>query len=140
MTDLGSAMGMGGPVLPYAGRFGGFMPYRMGGGSGSSLSFQPRGDSGMITNRTSFRLSSMSGSMSFTGGMSSMSSGMGSALGSGSGALSGFGSSGGMGLGGGMSSMPGGRGLGVMPPSFGYPFRQPPSLLGPSSGGAGMSM
>jgi hypothetical protein len=27
-----------------------------------------------------------------------------------------------------------------MPPNFGYPFRQPPSLLSPSSSGAGMSM
>jgi hypothetical protein len=29
--------------------------------------------------------------------------------------------------------------MGVMPPNFGYPFRQPPSLVGPSSG-AGMTM
>src|SRR4051812_10021480 len=38
MTDVGSGMGMSGPVIPYAGKFGGFMPYRMGGSS--SLSFQ----------------------------------------------------------------------------------------------------
>jgi hypothetical protein len=36
--------------------------------------------------------------------------------------------------------MPGPGSTSVMPPSFGYPFYQPPSLLGPSSGGAGMSM
>jgi hypothetical protein len=39
-----------------------------------------------------------------------------------------------------MRRMSGSRGMGVMPPSFGYPFRQPPSLLSPSAAGAGMSM
>ena len=41
MPAAASGMGMSGPVIPYAGQFGGFMPYRMGGGS---LSFQSRGD------------------------------------------------------------------------------------------------
>ena len=41
------------------------------------------------------------------------------------------------GMGGGMP-MSGGKG--VMPPSFGYPFRQPPSLLSPSAASMGMSM
>ena len=36
-----TSMGVGGPIIPYAGNFGGFMPYRMGGGS--SLSFSSRG-------------------------------------------------------------------------------------------------
>jgi hypothetical protein len=31
-------------------------------------------------------------------------------------------------------------GMGVMPPSFGYPFRQPPSLVPAATPGAGMSM
>jgi hypothetical protein len=35
---------------------------------------------------------------------------------------------------------PRGAGPGVTPPSIGYPFRQPPSLLSPAAGGAGMSM
>ena len=57
-----------------------------------------------------------------------------------------IGSGGTMGLGrgtglGGMRCMSGGAGSSVMPPSIGYPFRQPPSLVSPSSGGmAGMSM
>jgi hypothetical protein len=36
--------------------------------------------------------------------------------------------------------MPGAGRPSVMPPSFGYPFYQPPSLVVPSSSGAGMSM
>ena len=43
------------------------------------------------------------------------------------------------GLGGGMNrAMDTGR-ESVMPPNFGYPFYQPPSLLGPSSSFMGMS-
>jgi hypothetical protein len=46
----------------------------------------------------------------------------------------------GMGLGGGTRQvMPGAGGMSVMPPNFGYPFYQPPSLLTPSSSG-GISM
>jgi hypothetical protein len=41
---------------------------------------------------------------------------------------------------GGMRRMPGAGGMGVMPPSIGYPFRQPPSLVGPPAPGMGMSM
>ncbi|HEV3165823.1 MAG TPA: hypothetical protein VGZ22_17475, partial [Isosphaeraceae bacterium] len=134
MSSSPSGMGMSGPVIPYAGKFGGFMPARMGGGS---LSFPSRDTSAMGTSRTSFSLSSMSG------GMSSMSGGMGG----GARSLSSFGSRGGMGLDGGMGlgsgmvrPMAGAKGMGVMPPSFGYPFYQPPSLLSPSSAGMGMSM
>jgi hypothetical protein len=132
MTDIGA--GMGGPVIPYAGKFGGFMSYRMG-GSGT-LSFQSRGTSPIGSGRTSFSLSPMSG------GMSSMSGGFGA----GSRTFSSFGTQGAMGpgggsgMGGGMNPTSGTRGMGVMPPSFGYPFRQPPSLLSPSSSGTGMSM
>jgi hypothetical protein len=43
-------------------------------------------------------------------------------------------------LGGGMQRMSGAGRSGVMPPSIGYPFRQPPSLLAPSTPGMGMSM
>jgi hypothetical protein len=131
MIATGSGMGMSGPVIPYAGNFGGFMPYRMGGGS---LSFQSRGTSPMASGRTSFSLSSTSG------GMSSMSGGMGQSLGMGSRTFSPLGSQGGLGLGGGMSTMSGGGRMGVMPPSFGNPFREPPSLVAPASSGMGMSM
>jgi hypothetical protein len=70
--------------------------------------------------------------------MSSMSGGTGGGRGPRTGmpATSGFG--GAMGAGAGMRpSTPGG--MGVMPPRIAYPFRQPPSLLGPGSG-LGMSM
>jgi hypothetical protein len=137
MSNLDSGMGMGGSVIPYAGKFGGFMPYRMSGSS--SLSFQSRGTSALGSMRTSFSLSPMSG------GMSSMSGG--TSPGFGAGGLSSFGSQGamgsgtGLGLGGsGMQSMSRASGMSVMPPSFAYPFRQPPSLLTPASAGTGMSM
>jgi hypothetical protein len=50
-----------------------------------------------------------------------------------------FGSRGGTGLGG-MRPMPGPGGTSVMPPNIGYPFRQPPSVVSPSSSGSQMSM
>ena len=126
-------MGVGGPIIPYAGNFGGFMPYRMGGGS--SLSFQSRGASAMESTRIPFSLSPM------TGGMTSMSGGMGQGFGARTRAFSSFGSQGGMGLGGGMRQvLPGAGGMSVMPPNFGYPFYQPPSLLTPSASIGGMSM
>jgi hypothetical protein len=128
-----ASMSAGGPIIPYAGNFGGFMPYRMGGSS--SLSFSSRATSAMGSTRTSFSLSPM------TGGMTSMSGGMGQSFGARPRALWTFGSQTGMGLGGGMrQQMPSAGSMSVMPPSFGYPFYQPPSLLGPSSSGTGMSM
>jgi hypothetical protein len=128
-----ASMGVGGPIIPYAGNFGGFMPYRM--ASGSSLSFSSRGASAMGSTRTPFSLSPM------TGGMTSMSGGMGQGSGAPTRAFSSFGRQSGMGLGGGMrQQMPGAGGVSVMPPNFGYPFYQPPSLLTPSSSGGGMSM
>jgi len=128
MTDVGTGMGMGGPAIPYAGKFGGFMPYRMGGNT--SLSFPARGASSPGTGRASFNLSPMSG------GMPPLSGGVRPGMGAGGLMSTSPGSQGGTGFG----TMPGSRGMGVMPPSFGYPFRQPPSLLTPSSAGAGMSM
>jgi hypothetical protein len=131
--------GMGGSspmIIPYAGMFDGFMPSRMGGGS--ALSFRSRPNAALESSRTSFRLSPLSG------GMSAMSGSPGGfrAIGR---ATSPLGSRGRMGLGGGtgLGSMPRMRSAGgasVMPPSIGYPFRQPPSLLGPSTSGTGMSM
>jgi hypothetical protein len=130
MSNLDSGMGMGGPIIPYAGKFGGFMPYRLGGSS--SLSFQSRGTSTMGSMRTSFSLSPMSGGMSSRGGGMSQGFGVrGSSF---------FGSPGVMGSSGGKGQMPGGSGMGVMPPSFAYPFRHPPSLVAPTGTGTGMSM
>ena len=68
-----AGIGVGGPIIPYAGNFGGFMPYRMGGRS--SLSFQSRGASAMESTRTPFSLSPQ------TGGMSSAWGGMGRGFG-----------------------------------------------------------
>jgi hypothetical protein len=130
MSNLDSGMGMAAPIIPYGGKFGGFMPSRMG-GSGS-LSFQPRGPEAMGSMRTPFTLSPMSGGMSSMGGVMSQGLGVRSS--------SFFGSAGAMGTAGGMGQMPGGSGMGVMPPSFAYPFRQPPSLLAPTGTGMGMSM
>jgi len=128
-----ASRGVGGPIIPYAGNFGGFMPYRMGGGS--SLSFQSRGASAMESTRTRFSLAPI------TGGMTSNSDGMGQGFGARTRAFSSLGSQGGMGLGGGTRQvMPGAGGMSVMPPNFGYPFYQPPSLLAPSASSGGTSM
>lgn len=128
-SSAGAMAGMGGAstmIVPYGGSFEGFMPGRM--GTGSSPSFRARPGATMGARRGTFGLSPPSG------GMSGMSGGI---LGGRS--TSPIGSRGGMGIGGGMRRAPDARGAGVMPPSIGYPFRQPPSLVSPSSG-AGMSM
>ena len=124
-----SGMG-GGTVEPFGGRFGASMSSGMGGGG---TSFRPRPSAGMGARRTTFTIGPMGGGMS---------GGMGMGLGSSRRpfALQGPGRSAGSGLGGMRRRMPAARGMGVMPPSFGSPFRQPPSLLNPSSSGVGMSM
>jgi hypothetical protein len=128
----GAGMGGGPMVIPYGGMTEGFMPGRMGGGS--SLSFRARPASTMIPTRASSSFSS------FPGGMFSAAGGMGRGTGSRS-SISNSMNSRGIGLGGSSFRLgSGGGGMGVMPPSIGYPFRQPPSLLSPSSGPAGMSM
>jgi hypothetical protein len=128
-TYANPAMAGSGPVIiPYGGMFEGFMPSRMGGGS--ALSFRPRANASMTSVRSSFSLAPMSGGMGRgDGGNSRM---MPSLEGAGMGL-------GGVGLGG-MPRRPVPGGTSVMPPSIGYPFRQPPSLLSPGSSGAGMSM
>jgi hypothetical protein len=120
--------GSGSLIIPYAGNFGGFMPYRTGGGA--SLSLPMRGPSAMGSGRSSFSLSSMSSRMSSrSGDMLSQSPGTRF-----------FGAGGSMGsMGGIVPSTEGGGNMSVMPPSFSYPFYHPPSLLGPSLAGAGMS-
>ena len=117
-------------MIPYAGSFGGFMPYRMSGGGGGGLSFSSRKTSVMDSSRTSFNLAPMS-SGTLTGfGVRTRSF-----------ALPGTQSPMGLGLGGLMSQPMGSVDkTSVMPPNFGYPFYQPPSLVSPSSSGAGMSM
>ena len=102
----------------YLGRFGAAMPSGLGGGGG--LSFRPRPSATMSSNRTAFTIGPMGG-------------GMAGGIGLGSGRrpfiLQDLGPSG---LRGGMRRpLPATGRMGVMPPSFGYPFRQPPSLLAP---------
>ncbi len=130
-----SGMGGGAMIIPYGGRTEGFMPGRMGGGS--PLSFRPRPSVGTNSRRTSFSFSPLSGEMA--GGSRATSGGMASGIGARS---SMFGSTGLRSVGPGGSSFrlgTGGGGMSVMPPSIGYPFRQPASILG-SSAGAGTSM
>ncbi len=127
----GSGTGMGaGTVAPFGGRFGAAMPSGMAGGGG--LSFRPLPSAAMSNTRTAFTIGPMGGGVS---------GGMGQGSGRRPFVLSGRGPSGGSGLGGGMRrQMPTAGGMSVMPPSFAYPFRQPPSLVAPSAPGAGMSM
>jgi hypothetical protein len=128
-----AGIGATGSIIPYAGNFGGFLPYRMGGGS--NLSFSSRGTSTMASGRTSFSLSPM------TGAMSSMKAPPGKGLGARPGGLLPSGSRGSMGLGSGTREpVPASGGMSVMPPNFGYPFYQPPRMFAPSAAGAGMSM
>lgn len=127
----GSGMGSG-SVAPFGGRFGAAAPSSMGGGG--AVSYRPRPSSAMSGSRPALTLGPMGGGMS--GGMGT---GMGSRRRPFN--LQDLGSSGGLGLGGVMRRpMPAATGVGVMPPNFGSPFRQPPSLLTPTAPGAGMSM
>jgi len=103
-------------LVPYAGGFAGFMPYRM--DSGGALAFRPRPGSAMGPTRASFRLSS-SGGMA-PGRRSSLNMG----LRSGTSASS--------------TMRPAPAGSGVMPPNFGYPFRQPPMPGATSTGTASL--
>jgi hypothetical protein len=119
----GASSGMG-AVAPFGGRFGAAMPSSsMGGGGG--LSFRPRSSATMSGTRTAFTIGPMDG-------------GMGQGSGRRPFILQDYGSAGRSSLGAGMRQrMPATSGMGVMPPSIGYPFRQPTS---PSSGVAGTSM
>jgi hypothetical protein len=128
-TSPMASMGSSSPMIPYAGSFGGFMPYRMGGGTSGPFTFSARGSSVLESTRTSFRLSRMS-------------SGMGMGSGPGTGLLAPLGSRDAMRFGGGVMNPPMGavNNTSVMPPNFGYPFYQPPSLISPASPRAGMSM
>jgi hypothetical protein len=128
-TSPMASMGSSSPMIPYAGSFGGFMPYRMAAGTSSSLSFSPRVSLAPESARTPFRLSPMS-------------SGAGMGSGPGNGSLAPLGLRDAMRFGGGVMNPPMGavNNTSVMPPNFGYPFYQPPSLISPASQNSGMSM
>jgi hypothetical protein len=120
-------------VIPFAGSYAAFMPYRTGGDN--RLTFSVRGTSAMESTRTSFSLSSM------TGAMSAMPGGVGLGYGVSPHVTSTFGSLRGMGLGAGMWQQTSrAERMSVMPPSFGYPFYQPPSALIPYSTSIGFGM
>jgi hypothetical protein len=123
-----------GSLIPYAGGFAGFMPYRMAGGG--ALAFRTRPSSAMGPARMAFGMSALSA------GLSPMSGAMGLNRGPGISSSSTMRSPSGVGtIVGGLGQnplmrqgMPSTIGMDVMPPSFGYPFRQPTSVLTPSSG------
>ena len=122
----GSGSGMA-AVAPFGGRFAASVPATLGGGG--SVTFRPRPTAGMGGGRTAFTIGPAAG---MAGG-----SGLGAdrrpfQLRE---------------VGGGMagttmrrSGMAPATGMGIMPPSFASPFRQPPSLVPASSAGSGMSM
>ena len=125
-SGSGSAMS-GNVIVP----LGGGSAASMGPGMKSAgLSFRPRPTADMSSPRPTLSMDSMGG-MSRTGG------GMGGRR---SFTLQPSTLTSGASLGGGMRRMPGASGMGVMPPNFSYPFRQPGSLLLPSSAGTGMGM
>jgi hypothetical protein len=126
-SNIVEASGKGGNVIvPAAGGLGASMSPGMRGGG---LFFQSRPSTAIYSARLSFGLDSMSGMTRMAGGMGGRPFTLQPST-----------VSGGMGLGGGMRRMPAVGGMGVMPPSIGYPFRQPPSLVSPTTSGAGMSM
>jgi hypothetical protein len=126
-SSMAAGMGASGPIIPYGGSLSGFMPYRMAGG-GTGLTFSSRNSLPIGSGRSAFRLTSMNRSMS----MSSAAIG-GSLVRRQRGSL--FSPM----LGGGMSRSMDIGSESVMPPNFGYPFYQPPSLLWTSSTFMGMS-
>lgn len=127
----GTGAGMGaGAVAPFGGQFGAVMSSGMGGGG--DLSFRPRPSATMSGSRTAFTIGPMGGGMSGGPGMGSGRRPF---------VLPNLGPSGSLGLRGSMRRpMREAAGMGVMGPNFGYPFRQPPSLVAPGASGAAMSM
>jgi hypothetical protein len=134
-SAAGSYFDGGSSYLPF-GVMGGFVPYsaRPGGGlgvmQGMSETMAPMGSAGMTLQGTRSTLGRLGGSLSplVPIGLGAMGSSAGGQMGSG---------------GGGLIKRPPSRGtMGGMtrPPVGSYPFRQPPSLLGPASTGPAMSM
>ena len=125
-TSGGTGTSVGaGSVAPFGGRFATVMPSGTGGGGG--ISFRPRPSATMSGTRTAFTIGPMGGG--FSGGMGSSSARRPFVLRD-------LGPSGFSGL---RRPMPSVVVPGVMPPNFGSPFRQPPSLVDSASPGAGMS-
>jgi hypothetical protein len=121
--------GVGGNVIvPAAGGMGAPMAPAMRGGG---LFFQSRPSTEFYSARRSYSLDSMGG------GVARMAGGIGGRRPF---ALEPSILTGGIGLDGGIRGLPATESMGVMPPSIGYPFRQPPSLVSPSTSNAGMSM
>ncbi len=109
---IGMAGGGGGAmVVPYSGMAEGFMPSRSGGGS---LAFRPRPSATFGASIPSTSLAPAAGGMGRRPGASIMPRALG--------------------------RMKTGPGMGVTPPRIGYPFRQPPSPGGSSSGLGSMPM
>ena len=125
-----AGMGATAPIIPYGGSLSGFMPYRMGGGG---LTFGTRNSSAIGSGRSSFRMSSL------VGGMPMSTAAFGRGANTPTAAIGSLRAPGLMDLGGGMSRSMSRDEKSVMPPSFGYPFYQPPSLLGTSTSFLGMS-
>jgi hypothetical protein len=135
-SAAGSYFGGGSTYLPFGGSMGGFVPYSAGPGGGLGVmremrenvtSMGPR-ETLMLDRRPA--LGQMSGSLTPLTPIGSgvMGSPAGGAMGS---------------MGAGLIKRPASRGaMGGMarPPVGGYPFRQPPSLLGPATAGPAMSM
>ena len=106
-----SMMERASPGLPYSGSYGGFMPFRMRENERSGLGFLSRPSRLGNTSGRPFRLSD-------SGGMRRKP------------LFSSFGNA--------MKTPSEGASMSVMPPNFGYPFRQPPSLADPGSASLGM--
>ncbi len=130
VVSYSSAMGAS-SLAPFSGRFGAAMPSGMGGGS--PLLFTPRTSAVMSSSRPSFTIGPMGS------GMASMQAGGGPTFGRRPFVLRPLETSTGTGAAGAIDAMPGAGRMGIMPPSFGYPFWQPPSFFS-STPGTGMSM
>jgi hypothetical protein len=135
-SSAGSYFGGGSTYLPFGGAMGGFVPYSAGPGGGVGVvqgmgeSVTPTGSGSMFMLGTRPILGQVRGSLTPLAPI-----GQGA---TGSRARASMGS-----MGGGVINRPASRGAtGGMarPPVGSYPFRQPPSLLGPASARPAMSM
>ena len=114
----GSMTNSGGTLAPFGGRFGAAMPSLMGGGG--NVTFRPRPSAVMSPSRTSFTIGPMAGNPSLgVGRRGFVLRDLGPVVGA-------------------RRPMSRADRLGVMPPNFGYPFVQPPSLVPAVSMGSGM--
>ena len=137
-SAAGSYFGGGSTYLPFGGGTGGFVPYSAGPGGGlgvmqlqgMSENLPPTGSGSIFMLGTRPTLGQLSGSLTPLApiGLGAMGSPAGGPMGS---------------TATGLINRPvsrGGMGGMARPPVGSYPFRQPPSLLGPASAGPAMSM